>query len=238
MRLLAAILVFLCFSVGASEPQYRAAALLETIQTFLRGGSIFKRCCIQGESADEYLQSGDFVVVDNNGTIVAEYLQNMSFQIEGATLDGFGGRGFFTDIYQNPIRMPRLMLINYASTKSVGLLGYHYALEYESPDCSGTPYTDLPSYLLGPDNGKFFVGLVQNTGGPVFPSGDASKNIVVRSTRYTGGVRIQNTLEIIPPGECVQRREYGALRRSIVVEYTPAPEILNAAYPVRLEQLP
>ena len=132
------------------------------------GDQIFKSCCIQGESADEYLQSGDFVVVDNDDAIVAEYTSSSSFQTEGGTLDGFSGRGFLTDIYQNPARTPRLFLINDIGTESVGLVGKHFgtALEYESPNCAGAAYTDYPGYLLGPDNGKFFVGITQSLGGP------------------------------------------------------------------------
>ena len=83
---------------------------------------------------------------------------------------------------------------------------------YQTPDCGGLIFSQ--SYLV-------------QIGGDYFaPSPDHSiQYLLHKSRRYNGGL-----------GEC-EAGEW-LWQTKVTIPYTPAPEILNAAYPVRLEQLP
>ena len=96
---------------------------------------------------------------------------------------------------------------------------------YASEDCTGQPVVspgDSHNLIYSPDDKQFYV-----------VASDYADNFLAKSSKP------------LPTSLAAQADYVGAcnpteqiLRIRLPIPYTPAPEILNAAYPVRLEQLP
>ena len=76
------------------------------------------------------------------------------------------------------------------------------------------------------------------TGGELFSSSESSLGSVFYSSyRRSGYVSLSGAFE--PESTCINRDLEGIARGySLLVPYTPAAEIVNAVYPIRVEQLP
>ena len=127
------------------------------------------------------------------------------------------------------------VLYNDAATGSVRLLSYNAgapnsatSLVFISDDCSGDawikPSSDWAPLGFAAHNGSFFV----------IPAGQDVERLLFKSRLLSE--QVNYNAEYYPAGECSMGEfVYDAYKAA---PYTPAPEILNAAYPVRLEQLP
>ena len=103
-----------------------------------------------------------------------------------------------------------------AQSVNVGCYSCSTYIYYEENDCSGIPFVgENTSYVSRLPDGKLYVAPQQ--GGV--------------SGQFLFGSRLSP-----PSGECLSGE--WATTGNLLVEFIPAPEILNAAYPVRLEQLP
>jgi hypothetical protein len=102
-----------------------------------------------------------------------------------------------------------------AQTVTLGCYSCSTYVYYEEENCTGIPFQGHGGYVSRLPDGKLYVAPQQ--GGV--------------SGRFLFGSRLNPTLD-----ECLNG-EWSATA-NMMVEFIPAPEILNAAYPVRLEQLP
>jgi len=168
-----------------------------------------------GEVPPDTLPTGEVVWSDANGVVLAEvYTVGINnFAALGSTPEGGEIIGH---------------LVNYEDTESVIVKSacagcFIYYLE---PDCSGTPYGWKKGGWnnLLEINGTFFT-----------PSTLLSSSTLFRGARSSAGYdkRLES---FFSTGECEQGDS--VLPAYALSQFTPAPEILNAAYPVRLEQLP
>ena len=115
-------------------------------------------------------------------------------------------------------------LYNDGVSNSVVVTGYNNGLRvwYLSDDCTGQAF-GLDAYAVSIE-GQLSV-----------PDLAADATTLLTKSYKQSGYGMGNTLA--DSGSCIViSAQAGQLRP--LVEYTPAPEILNAAYPVRLEQLP
>ena len=102
-----------------------------------------------------------------------------------------------------------------AQKVTVGCYSCSTYVYYKSENCTGIPFQGHGGYVSRLPDGKLYVAPQEGGVGGFFLFGS----------------RLRPT-----SGEC-KNGEWSA-DASMMVEFIPAPEILNAAYPVRLEQLP
>ena len=102
-----------------------------------------------------------------------------------------------------------------------------YGIEviYTQPNCEGPPLTQNRTRKLFMLDGGYAVWSAET-----LPS-----DTLLYSTKAT---RYFHDGEWVDQADCVNLDEPSPGNGRFVIPYTPAPEILNAAYPVRLEQLP
>ena len=114
---------------------------------------------------------------------------------------------------------------NNAETELLVLTGRGSNVYFLSPDCSGQGFVSRLDDDFHEISGKLFVrDMTFSPTETLFESARSSGSALFASMRYftTGSCRVGQTVVNALPA----------------ITYTPAPEILNAAYPVRLEQLP
>ena len=160
--------------------------------------------------------TGDIVVVDNDGELLARTIPSDTQQIQGFKVD----LGFIQNVF-----WPRAVLYNDTESSRVKLTSYDDGappqLWYLTSDCSGPVWL---SYDFGVYDGDYFIS------DPSFPIETllfGSRRLSDRYTSYDA---------ILPASVCEQVQFSGRARRGL--SYSPAIEIINAAYPARLEQLP
>ena len=98
-------------------------------------------------------------------------------------------------------------------------------LHYLSSDCSGQPFAEHSRGLYLDEN-IYYVRSIQTIG-----------PILTRSRKRGAYMYSSVSGPIFNESGACEAGEF-VFSGDILMEYTPAPEILNAAYPVRLEQLP
>ena len=120
---------------------------------------------------------------------------------------------------------PRAVLYNDAASSTVKLTSYDDGappqLWYLTSDCSGPVWL---SYDFGVYDGDYFIS------DPSFPL----ETLLFGSRRFSD--RYTSYDAVLSASECEQVQFSGTARRGLV--YSPATEIINAAFPARLEQLP
>ena len=173
------------------------------------------------------IKTGDVVVVDANDVIlgrVYQTIKNGLYVLQQLEDDTLGSGSAFRGL---------VGIANIDSDKSVFVGSYanvrDWRLFFTELDCRGTilmrqaismlrmPYTDK-YYLVTGDSERFEQILVR------------SSIVATNYNSLTG--QIQDEAPICDNAEEVVTAAY------LPFEYRPAPEILNAAYPVRLKQLP
>jgi len=95
---------------------------------------------------------------------------------------------------------------------------------YLDADCSGAVFLHANNYLVEIDGDKY-----------TSPAELSPQNILTKARRSSDTYDYP-TKEFLGTGDC--EPEINSINGYPGVKYTPAAEILNAAYPVRLEQLP
>ena len=188
-------------------------------------GSNVRITCLDGTSG--LLASAGTVVTFLDGEIGAnDYTFNTGAIVITDALDAqlgeFGGYGtndrLITILQKDPVI--KVEMVNDPSTSTVVLRGAGAGdtVFFEESDCQGAAFTSENSgdFLVSPN--------LAPTQSFYLATQSQFSNKVVNSSKSTFD-RCRNSNEVL-------RNAY------LVVPYTPAPEILNAAYPVRLEQLP
>ena len=99
-----------------------------------------------------------------------------------------------------------------------------YPLYYLEEDCSGPAFITRVNYLHDIDD-KYLVRA---------PDSPVTGKVLFKGSRRTG---FSNGSGYRPPSACAGG-DFVISGAVITVEYVPAPEILNAAYPLRIAQLP
>ena len=151
----------------------------------------------------------------NTGSIVLKDNANV---VLGEVLTGNRENCF--DLILNESEQRFATVCNVSSSETVRFTGQSYNAYFIEPDCSGVPFTSSPGVVLEL-TGQYWIVPV---------SAPNSEEILFRSYRSAAHEYASDT------GACVAMNIIKAARP--IATYTPAPEILNAAYPVRLEQLP
>ena len=113
------------------------------------------------------------------------------------------------------------------SAKQVFIDPYNSQVVYTQPDCEGPPL------MQGSPRDVFML----DGGYAVWSSETLPSQTLLYSSKKTRFFDNYSG-EWVEQGECVNLGEPSPGNGKFVIPYTPAPEILNAAYPVRLEQLP
>lgn|GEM_PF-2976147 len=171
---------------------------------------------VTGDAETFSYNTGDIVVVDDNGEVLARTIPSDTQQIQGFKVD----LGFIQNVF-----WPRAVLYNDAASSTVKLTSYDDGappqLWYLTSDCSGPIWL---SYDFGVYDGDYFIS------DPSFPLETLLFGSRRLSDRYTSDDAV------LPASECKQVQFSGTARRGLV--YSPATEIINAAFPARLEQLP
>ena len=119
----------------------------------------------------------------------------------------------------------RAVLINNAKEETVDVMAYCATgtmLVYESADCSGQPFVAYQEHLVSGDGSQFFVA-----------TESAGERLLKSSTR---GVCMNPNNDSVQFNDCKAESWIKEIYWPGI--YTPAPEIRNAEYPMRLEQLP
>ena len=164
-----------------------------------------------GQSPIKSWSTGDIVFQDSQGVTIAEASSIGDSTI--VVLDGYKGTFYNDDLNQ-----------------SVQLTGYGGGadLYYLTDDCSGQVFVQdfpNPSGIFYERAGTVYIWDISFDGA----------EILFGSKQRSGSANFsRNTY--FPVGTCITGQF--AVNARPAVTYTPAPEILNAAYPVRLEQLP
>ena len=165
-----------------------------------------------GNSAGLVFNTGDIVVKDNDGVIIA-VANSSGGEIVEVTLE----------------EEPHLLgyLYNDDSTQQIRLTGtdYNYIL-FQSDNCSGQPFV---SYLRGSEP------ILDNGIGNLFAKAPEST-----LERLLFGSRIRSAGMFFDEFWEAEQCEAGSYVADayLGVEYFPSPEIVNATYPFFLEQLP
>lgn len=156
--------------------------------------------------------TGPIVLIDGSGGVLGE-----AYEFSG---DNFEIR--LSDSFQTI----RVRLINSHSIQQVVISGVSGSFFFQSEDCSGPAFAISAGGLWEVDNRFFIMGPAPQV------------NLVFRSVYNTGywNVSEDGRLEYSAPTECLA--ESGIAPLAPVVEYFLPPEIVNAVYPVRVEQLP
>ena len=168
--------------------------------------------------------SGEIVVVDGNGITLAQSVNDLADN----------PLAFFASL---PLRYLDLTVVFYNNEDSgyVELLSYNWGylaqastVLFKTADCSGPAW-------LAPSRGTVPYGLV-NTGSRFYVIGEGAslENLLFESRIISAHLNYNGRYRSAQPCEAGQF----VTDAYLAAEYTPAPEILNAAYPVRLEQLP
>ena len=162
-----------------------------------------------GELNPETIPSGDIVLIDANDVI----LSNTSASATGETLFYVLSEG----------RQVSATIVNLTSEQRVILTSWGASyLYFVSTDCSGQPLA--ANSILHEISGKYFV-----------PKASYQRQETLVNSRIQSGNGTYPEY-YKASSQCEQKTTIA--NAYLMVEYTPAPEILNAAYPVRLEQLP
>jgi hypothetical protein len=164
-----------------------------------------------GEVDPTIYPSGEIVVVDADGVILGE-------------LAGFSGDvQYATNLHSATGPSILAYLINGPNGSVLFPGGGTTQLLYLDEDCIGTPFAiGSPQLLwLGEHNEYYVMANVPKD------------RILFQSVRDTSYIRDDGSVFI---GTC--RNEQNVLNAAPAVPYYPPPEILNAAYPIRAEQLP
>ena len=158
-----------------------------------------------GEVPDITINSGEIVVMDANGVVLAKPYGTQYFQ-GSYTVNFFPNGG---------TRLGTIYNDDGAQTVSVSCYSCSTYVYYKEENCTGIPFQGHGGYVSRLPDGKLYVAPQEGGLGGSFLFGS----------------RLKPSLD-----ECLNG-EWSATA-SMMVEFIPAPEILNAAYPVRLEQLP
>ena len=215
MRLLGFLLLLPAFTLAGSDATLRAAQLLETVQAVRDGTASEKpkiNVSVVGPFNSSGYLSGDVVLVDAEGVILGE--------VQGGSSDSgyevfiFWPKNFWSTSPENR-GYCRVKIVNNSETDMVEVREWsNQRIRFEAEDCQGDGY--IRSFCLDPEKNGTWIS---------YSSGTPLGNIIAKS-------------ELLD-GQCTNREvlltEYQWYRP--VPHYFP-PEILNAAYPVRLEQLP
>jgi len=168
---------------------------------------------VYGESPTQSWPSGDIVYIDAAGTILAKAktLMSSTYAEIGRGPLGWGIRaGFYND--------DDLQIVKFSNWTGTGVY-------YQTNDCTGQGFALLlnGAYDVIDLGGDYYIpdASFQNTD-LLFESRKTSDSVSVYG--YRAGL------------ECTEGQF--AASAVPVVTYTPAPEILNAVYPVKQEQLP
>ena len=156
--------------------------------------------------------AGDIVAMDANDVVLAK-----------AT-----ARSSITFILTVTSEGQVLALANVVDSQEVLLSGgtsINTYIYYRDIGCVGSPFVDRGSGNLIEVGGVFYAW-----------APDTSLQTLLMKSRIEGGAVGSVTGSYFPSGEC-EDGTYTA-RAVPAAVFTPPPEILNAAYPVRLEQLP
>jgi len=168
--------------------------------------------------------SGDIVIVDANGITLAQSVNDLADN----------PLAFFANL---PLGYLDLTVVLYNNEDSgyVELLSYNWGyvaqastVLFKTADCSGPAW-------LAPSRGTVPYGLA-NTGSMFYVIGEGAslENLLFESRIISAHLNYNGRYRNAEPCEAGQF----VTDAYLAAEYTPAPEILNAAYPVRLEQLP
>ena len=170
--------------------------------------------------AIEY-NTGDIVLINNGDVILGKASRTYSSHPM-----------FDVPVYQDSASSPNFKVSNNALSQEVeigasdsfGGSGNQFAYYLES-DCSGSEFLRSNRADVVEVNGVLFV-----------PPEDPVFNRILFKARLLSAFFDDDTGVKTPSGQC----ESGDFTENATpaVTYTPAAEILNAAYPVRLEQLP
>ena len=157
------------------------------------------------------IPNGDFVIKDTNDVILGEYWNN----------------SLVPNWFRINLRQDKALIGvigNDPATQTITLTATGaYSIYFVTDDCTGNAFLAEPFRLhdFG-DDGLAIASLGNSSGTTIFYSSKASA--------YWDGS------QVAPVSEC--RPESAISDMNVAVPYTAAPEILNAAYPVRVEQLP
>jgi len=166
------------------------------------------------------LPTGSFVALDANDVIVAEL--NVAALSPSGSLDGPVFR-----VLLSPLNLDSL-LVNIDTDESVLLTGTtNQYVFYPTDDCSGIPYGKSHT-----------VGWVRDLGSDGFftlMNGTSLQLFQARSRRNTGYFESSQST-YYPPAPCDLASI--AVSAGPLTLFDPASEVLEAAYPVRIEQLP
>jgi hypothetical protein len=160
------------------------------------------------------LPTGTVVWADANGTVLAEVFTS--------------GITNYANLGLNPTGFEIVgILFNVDATESVALSAFPGTfVYYEDADCSGPPYGWRSIYPYS---------LIEIDGRLLTPSARVGDGVLMRGRR-DGAYFDDSSQQFIATSDCVEAE--AVVPAYALSQYTPAPEILNAAYPVRLEQLP
>jgi hypothetical protein len=163
---------------------------------------------VTGETPPINFDTGPIVCKDNNDTIISE-----------AT--GIGA-GCDVGIAGNS---DDLRLVNDPTTQTV-LVGTKFSRNvwFTEVDCQGAPIGGLSGARIFTINGEFFTQV-----------GDTLGSILGKS--YRSGSYLSTTGSFNPASNCINQDGILNGYRQLA-PFTPPAEITNAAYPVRVEQLP
>ena len=162
-----------------------------------------------GEAPDISYNTGDIVVKDASDTVLAKTSENPSCAD--------------IPILITESQFPTAALTNLDLTQEVVFSSSCLPqVFFLSDDCSGIPFVETEYYLIDlPES--FYI-----------PNPERGReSILFSSKRRSAGI---NNLSYNQALACEPGQYVATAMPSI--PYTPAPEILNAVYPVRLEQLP
>ena len=167
-----------------------------------------------GEASLDTLPSGEIVWVDASGAVLAKVFRSGVMNHANFGLNGLG-----KDIVGE--------LINLDASQEVVVSAFPGAgFYYVDSDCSGTPYGWTSSFLFS---------LLDIDGRLYTPSAKLTNQTLMRGSRTTGAYAVSDGT-YTPTSECTEVEQ--VVPTYSLSEFTPAQEVLNAVYPVRLEQLP
>lgn len=174
-----------------------------------------------GEIPTIEYETGDIVLVDNDDTVLGKASRTFSSH-----------QMFDVPVYQNVSSNPKFYISNNALEQKVEIgastsfngRGNQYVYYLES-DCSGSEFVRSNRADVAEIGSVLFV-----------PPQDPIFNRILFQSRILSAFFDDNTGVKTPSGDC--ESDSFTENATPAVTFTPASEILNAAYPVRLEQLP
>ena len=168
--------------------------------------------------------NGDIVVMDVNENVLGTAATDLFDNSNAFGIKLYIGELVFTGVIHNNRETEKVELLSYNN----GYAHQASSVLFKSDDCSG------PSWVY-PSRLDFSLGIV-NTGSKYYVIGENTvpETLLFKSRIIGGNINYNGRysgFNICESGEFV-------LNAYLSAEYTPPSEILNAAYPVRLEQLP